>query len=74
VTCLNILEENMNEGKSLTWLNHASSNIAKEFQIDIIIKIDMYLILFPERVLVDIQWRLKYSKKLIQMESTEVKK
>jgi hypothetical protein len=62
VTYLNI-RENMNKGKSLTWFKHASSNIAKEFQIDIIIKMDTDVMLFPERVLVDIQRRLKYSHK-----------
>jgi hypothetical protein len=57
------IRETINEGKSLTWFKHALSNIAKEFQIDLIFKVDMDTMLFPERVLGDIQQKLRYSNK-----------
>jgi hypothetical protein len=62
VTYLNI-RENMNEGKSLTWFKHASSNIAKELRFDFVSKVDTDTLLYPENILATIEQRLRYSHK-----------
>jgi hypothetical protein len=63
VVYLNI-RENMEDGKTTTWFKYASSKIADDVQIDLISKVDTDTLIYPDKLLAEVEQKLGNSNNL----------